>query len=72
LLHAIRIQSLHHVYSKDRQGTLCLHVQNDGVLFVRVFKLTGHNSSACAKERGTIFPPMQNDGVLFRRGTIGP
>jgi len=47
--------SLHHVYSKDRQGTLCPHVQNDGVLFVRVFKSTGYYLYANAKMTGYYF-----------------
>ena len=59
--------SLHHLYSKDRQGTLCSHVQNDGVLFVCMFKSTGYYLSACTKQWGTICPPMQK-----RRGTFSP
>ena len=58
----VRLFSLHHVYSKDRQGTLCPHVQKDGVLFVRMCNTTVYYLSANAKMTGYYFA-----GVLFVR-----
>ena len=36
----------------NRRGTICQHVQIDGVLFVRMCKSTGYYLSACAKMTG--------------------
>ena len=45
-----------------RRGTICPHVQIDGVLFVRLCKSTGYYLSACAKMTGYYL-----SGVLFVR-----
>jgi len=59
------------------QGTICPHVQTDGVLSVGVFKSTGFYLSACKNGQGTICWCVQIDGVLFvacekLTGTICP
>jgi len=48
-----------------RRGTICPHVQIDGVLFVRLCKSTGYYLSACAKMTGYYL-----SGVLFVRDSV--